>query len=1437
MIVKSRNNTSIRVLLITMLMAGIYGAVPVSARAEGTFESVYEDQVCEPGNGWMWTSGPSKPEIAHEVQQELSRKGIQAAVDATSYGETDSCGTYHHHGIDFTLTLMDSVSTSRSSQQTLADGILPVLTEFGKPELGIVKFLTSQGKLIPINVPSRLSIADSINAGTLTTDTITKKVYVVVYDPLLSNGQTLSQFMQWYDHATITQQTIDFFSQASNNKLNYVVVDTTIFTSGWPELIDGFSYTEPEFLDVLFGRRPHHEPTEVNYNKFVTLPEFDICGRVNRGEIDEVWVYQAPWIGFYESRLVGPGAFKYNSPPIVNNNNCTRLIPIMGPSVERHPVEAIHNFTHRAEATMEKVYGSWAQNRTNHSWDQFGLVKLQSPNYSYSGCGSSHYPPNATGAEYDYGNSSGILSNCGDFTNYPNLSDPLQVSQTLTCSIWGCTGVGYHEYWFNHFPSFSGCGSDNISNDWWIYFADPVNALSPSGSCPSDVHWIFGNAGVPGVLLRYTDGLPKTTMTDDSGNYSLAVSDNWSGTITPSKVGHTFSPVSRSYANILMNQMGQNYTTQGGVPSAYYVNIATGNNSNSCTSVAAPCRNIQEAINKAGSGAIIYVASGRYLFSTNATPNVVIINKNITLSGGWSPDFVIQNGASTIDGANTNNGILVISGNALVENFIIENSTSSNSGAVYIVNGNFTLKQSTLRNNFATSNGAGIFLDNGVLNIVNSTISGNVANGSGGGIYAANNSGASVTIQNSTIAYNSAPRGGGIRRTNGTFNITNTIIANNSSTTSNPDCDGTIAVANFNIIENAAGCSITSGGNNLIIDPQLNSNLTGSMLVHMPLAGSPAINAGTASGCPSTDQQGTSRPQGGSCDIGAIEYSIGTSTPTHTPTFTATNTPTNTPTSTPTFTPTNTFTPTATSASLNNPLYLSLTGTQTIGGVASADEDILKFDGTSWSLFFDGSDVGVGSSDLFGFSIVDADTILMAFSSAVTVNGLTVTPQDVVRFESTSLGAITAGTFYMYLDGSDVGLDTTAEKIDSVSLLPDGRVLVSTTGNPAVVGVIGARDEDVLAFTPTSLGDVTSGTWAMYFDGSDVGLGDSSGEDIDALDVVNGKIYLSTADNFLVNGVAGADEDIFTCEPISLGDVTSCNYASTLYFDGSTWNLSANDVDAFNFLSIGPVPPPTPTNTPTNTATATKTPTPTATVTGGPSLTPSHTPTNTPTGTATFTPTVTNTPGSSDLIFANGFESGDFSAWTASTTDLGDLDVSPSAALIGIQGMQAVIDDVNTIYITEDSPNTEPRYRARFYFDPNSIIMGSTDAHFIFKGFMGTATDIFQVELRPSSGAYQLRVKVLNDSSAFISTNWFTITDVPHFIEVDWRASISAGANNGGVTLWIDGIQQVDLTGVDNDTLRVDRVRLGALSGIDAGTNGTYYFDGFESRRQNYIGP
>jgi predicted outer membrane repeat protein len=876
-----------------------------------------------------------------------------------------------------------------------------------------------------------------------------------------------------------------------------------------------------------------------------------------------------------------------------------------------------------------------------------------------------------------------------------------------------------------------------------------------------------------------------------------------------------------------------------------------------------------------------------------------------------------------------------------IEDSTFENNTAGFAGAIGIVNSGgtvVTIRNSVFSGNRSTNSyGAGgalrsVYDDTRAPNMLleNNTFYGNQSAGFGGAISTEKG----ILLKNNTFSHNQATNGGASLHITGSVNTSvnlyNNIFAN---TTGGAECTATVANSNthgnHNLVEDgSSACMPTLTGEPMLSPLGDNGGSTHTMPL---LPESPAIDAGDNANCPATDQRGVARPQGNACDIGAFEYLP---------------LPTPTPTSSPI--------PTATPPYSYNPLYLSLANSQTIGGVASADEDILAFDGKNWSLLFDGSDVGVASPDLFAFTIVDARTILMSFSTNVTINGIAATPQDVLRFDATSLGSTTSGAWSLYFDGSDVGLSATSESIDSLTLLPDGRLLISTTGDPSVPGLTTGRDEDVLAFRPTALGSSTSGTWSLYFDGSDVGLGDSNNEDLDALDVTsNGNIYLSTLGDFAVSGVSGADEDVFVCVPSSTGDLTACDYSPTLYFDGSTWGLSANDVDAFNFLVL--ILPPTPgpmitPNTPTPLATASPSPTPTFTRTAtsthtlvpSPTKTPtatltptaprgvfdvsilSHEPnpstigevvtitvsvtdvgggpagsvtvnivsdegntlcttsaisnscssqlkfnnpfghlirasvggdfaevdhyvnppatdtlTYTPTATATpsNTPTSTGTAGGSDLIFADGFEGGNLSAWSSSTTDAGDLQVSSQAALVGGYGLQAIIDDANVLSVVSEHPAAEPRYRARFYFDPNAISMASGDIHVILRGYSGASLVVLRMEFGYAAAGYQIRAGVVNDGAVWTSTSWFPLTDAPHAIELDWRAASGAGSNDGGLTLWIDGLEGQNVAGIANDSLRIDRVLLGALSSIDPGTRGIYYFDAFESRKQSYIGP
>ena len=101
-------------------------------------------------------------------------------------------------------------------------------------------------------------------------------------------------------------------------------------------------------------------------------------------------------------------------------------------------------------------------------------------------------------------------------------------------------------------------------------------------------------------------------------------------------------------------------------------------------------------------------------------------------------------------------------------------------------------------------------------------------------------------------------------------------------------------------------------------------------------------------------------------------------------------------------------------------------------------------------------------------------------------NGNIVDDSDIVLFRPTSLGSNTAGTFVFYFDGSDVDLTTDSEDIDSIAFT-NGQLIISTTGFVEAMGTSGS-DEDLLLFVPTNLGANTQGSFQLHFDGSDVGL-------------------------------------------------------------------------------------------------------------------------------------------------------------------------------------------------------------------------------------------------------------------------------------------------------------------------------------------------------------
>jgi hypothetical protein len=219
-----------------------------------------------------------------------------------------------------------------------------------------------------------------------------------------------------------------------------------------------------------------------------------------------------------------------------------------------------------------------------------------------------------------------------------------------------------------------------------------------------------------------------------------------------------------------------------------------------------------------------------------------------------------------------------------------------------------------------------------------------------------------------------------------------------------------------------------------------------------------------------------------------------------------------------------------------------------------------------------------------------------------------------------------------------------------------------------------------------------------------------------------------------------------------------------------------------------------------------------------------------------------------DPVFRDGFESGGLSAWTAASTDGGDLAVTPEAALAGTtQGLQAAVDDTAGLYVEDHSPAGESRYRARFYLDPNSFEMGEALGHRrtrVFVAFLENPTRrVIAIVLRNIGGGYELQAHLRLDEadrptsgSRRLRTPFHPIANAPHWVEFDWRRATEPGAGDGRFDLWVDGFHAWALTGVHNAESVVDFVRLGTLS-VKGGASGELRFDEFTSRTQTYIGP
>ncbi|WP_372718233.1 putative Ig domain-containing protein [Novipirellula sp.] len=238
-------------------------------------------------------------------------------------------------------------------------------------------------------------------------------------------------------------------------------------------------------------------------------------------------------------------------------------------------------------------------------------------------------------------------------------------------------------------------------------------------------------------------------------------------------------------------------------------------------------------------------------------------------------------------------------------------------------------------------------------------------------------------------------------------------------------------------------------------------------------------------------------------------------------------------------------------------IYMSTQSRVAVGDLTFADEDIFIHDTRTgaWRMLFDGSDMGI-RSDVDAFHLQADGSILLSFNANTKLAGLaTIAPTDIVRFVPTETGDNTAGTFEMYFDGSDVGLNTYYENIDAISMDTDGNLIISTTGRFAVPGLSGSQS-DLVKFNATRLGDDTAGTWQLFQNGEELGL-KTSRENITgvSLNPESNQVYFTTLGNLATSNVKATGNDIIAYTENDPTDSTSILYVGST--NGITRSLDA----------------------------------------------------------------------------------------------------------------------------------------------------------------------------------------------------------------------------------------------------------------------------------------
>ena len=218
----------------------------------------------------------------------------------------------------------------------------------------------------------------------------------------------------------------------------------------------------------------------------------------------------------------------------------------------------------------------------------------------------------------------------------------------------------------------------------------------------------------------------------------------------------------------------------------------------------------------------------------------------------------------------------------------------------------------------------------------------------------------------------------------------------------------------------------------------------------------------------------------------------------------------------------------------NDDIYMSFAARTFVPGILpkTNSQDIVLYDSSAqtFSLFLDGSDVKLtrGTEDIDAITFDQNDKLVISTSGFFIVSGLIGGGEDLIVFNDTSFGPVTAGTFELFLDGTALGLERGADL--------NGNGLLNNADLNIISGCFGSTLSKcrVADLAPPPDGDGVIDILDFSYAQSILANDDSENIWGHSIDPDSGDVYLNFKGNFAAsstNDLSGTQDDIIVAVP------------------------------------------------------------------------------------------------------------------------------------------------------------------------------------------------------------------------------------------------------------------------------------------------------------------